>query len=540
MTVLTEAVTLTALQLRDDAEVLDALSGSVAAAEARALHGYARQCRRAACDLGRAAYAMEACQGNRPAANRISMRPRPVTEIAEDPAAVIARVAHGIRRASLRLTSVLTHPDLARQLWRSPRRAVHAWARLLAALTDPGGLGYSVSAVRRDERLPHRPTLLADAYETPMRVLAGLAAYAGTVTGQESLAARVAVLAMRLRMADIVDDHPEMTEYEPLRRLIDALFDDRQLDAVRAFRQIQRDRGTETAIALLAPAFTELGATLALLDENPFNDRFGWNVLVGERVTVEPLAGVNLDRVAGFDTGAGRAELMAAPPELSIGVGIADYMDAIATLGTRGLIAIHETRGPDGVPRYLLLAPGMAVGAPRQESPQDLVGAINNVLRPDSPYTRAIMKALLHAGVPGGVDLALVGHSEGGAAVMNLAGNAGFCARHTVTHVIAIGAPIDAKRAIDRRTKVASIVNSHDFVPTLDGLNIRSMGGEPRGWYMREYTDDTHEFPACHSARAYAKNLRVDVPDAATHIDAMLAAHRGEPMRTLVYCLSDD
>lgn len=80
-----------------------------------------------------------------------------------------------------------------------------------------------------------------------------------------------------------------------------------------------------------------------------------------------------------------------------------------------------------------------AMGALRLDSPQDLVGAINNTLKLDSPYTRTLIKAMLHTGIPDGVELALVRPGEGGGGITNPADNAGFCARYTVTHGIMIG-----------------------------------------------------------------------------------------------------
>ena len=150
----------------------------------------------------------------------------------------------------------------------------------------------------------------------------------------------------------------------------------------------------------------------------------------------------------------------------------------------------------------------MRAGRPDGDSPQDLLGAFSSAVLDSSPYSRALAKAVADYGLPQGAELALVGHSAGGAAIMNLAQDAEFCARYTVTHVVAVGSPVDFKRPADPRTWVASVTNQHDIVPTLDGQGAGNCFDLHPDWYVVDYFDSTHLFPLCHSIEHYLRQPR--------------------------------
>ena len=62
----------------------------------------------------------------------------------------------------------------------------------------------------------------------------------------------------------------------------------------------------------------------------------------------------------------------------------------------------------------------------------------------------------------------IVGHSLGGITAMNLACELDFVSTYRLTHVIAVGSPIDNKRPVDPMTQIVSLVNEHDVIPGLD------------------------------------------------------------------------
>ncbi|MEU0568507.1 hypothetical protein ABZ297_24425, partial [Nonomuraea sp. NPDC005983] len=393
---------------------------------------------------------------------------------------------------------------------------------LLRAITHGKGLGYAPTGGR----------------------LVTLAAKLGAMAGAESLAVRVLATSLRLRIAAVAADHPELASDPMLDRLIEAAAADRDLEAVRALRALLKDRGAVRALSQLAPIFGEVLALRALLDENPLNDATAWLIATGKGyATADPITGMSNRAVAALDTGEGaarRIDLSAAETaRLSPQGSLLGFLRNISAIGATGRALIQSVEGPDGVVRHIVQAPGMRAGRPADDSPQDLLGAFSSAVLASSPYSRALAKAVDDYDLPQGAELALIGHSAGGAAVMNLAQDAAFCARYTVTHAVAVGSPIDFKTAADPRTWVASITNQHDIVPTLDGQGAGSCFDLHPDWYVVDYYDATHLFPLCHSIEHYIANIADDLPEARRRIDGRLAPYRGPVVRSQAYLLSD-
>lgn len=410
----------------------------------------------------------------------------------------VVDVAEGIRAVSARTSTTLFTPALTASARRRPRTGLPAQWALLRALTGKQGLGGS--AITAPKGMGH--------------VLGA----AGEVLGRESLAALVAVTSLRLRIAAVLVDHPEFVRDPGMRRLTEAVTTDKDLAAVRSLRALFRDQGAQRALSGLAPLMAELLAIRALLDEDPHNDETGWALATGRELSADPLHGVSAAHLAGLDQGEGAAEAVALTDQerqvIATKGSFLGFLRNIEMLSTNGRILLQNVRGPDGVVRYVLQAPGMAPGRPRTDSPQDFVGAWRNLFLPDSPYTRSILLALRDYGIPRGADLALIGHSEGGIAVMNLAQSEEFCRTYRVTHVVAVGSPVDNKKPADPRTWVASITNQHDIVPVLDGRGAGSAFDPHPNWYEVDYTGPTHEFPLCHMLHEYIEHLRTVVPEA--------------------------
>ncbi|MFF9587283.1 acetoacetate decarboxylase family protein [Streptomyces achromogenes] len=435
----------------------------------------------------------------------------------------VVDVAEGIRAVSARTSTALFTPALTASARRRPRTGLPAQWALLRALTSKQGLGGS--AITAPKGMGH--------------VLGA----AGEVLGRESLAALVAVTSLRLRIAAVLVDHPEFERDPGMRRLTEAVTADKDLAAVRSLRALFRDQGAQRALSGLAPLMAELLAIRALLDEDPHNDETGWALATGRELSADPLHGVSAAHLAGLDKGEGAAEAVTLTDQerqvIATKGSFLGFLRNIEMLSTNGRILLQNVRGPDGVVRYVLQAPGMAPGRPRTDSPQDFVGAWRNLFLPDSPYTRAILLALRDYGIPRGADLALIGHSEGGIAVMNLAQSEEFCRTYRVTHVVAVGSPVDNKKPADPRTWVASITNQHDIVPVLDGRGAGSAFDPHPNWYEVDYTGPTHEFPLCHMLHEYIEHLRTVVPDARERVDEALTPYRGPVVRTQAYQLKD-
>ncbi|ARZ71250.1 hypothetical protein SMD11_5671 [Streptomyces albireticuli] len=456
-------------------------------------------------------------------------RAEPGAPAGEEPAgldglAAVARSLSGtagvIRDAGRVLTAVATDPALLRSLGRSPRSGARALFALTRTLVAPTGLGYAPDGAG------------------PGRV----ARLGGVLTSRASLAVDVAVTALKLRIRLCAVRHPEFVEEGPVRRMLIAVEADKQLLALRILRENVRAQGGARTLAALAPCLAEVLAWNALVDENPFNDEAAWHVVQGTRPDSDPLLGTRISTWARWDRGAGRAVAEPPDPELLAGFdnggGVTAHLRNLAAIGNDGRMIVQRVKGPDGVTRYVALLPGMALGLPRNPTPQDLVGAVTAVGRNDSPYTRAVRKALALT-VPDGAEIALVGHSQGGIAAMNLTELGEVNDRWRLARVVAVGSPIDFKRPRDPRTKVVSLVNEHDVVPNLEGRSPASVFPVPADWLEFTWVDPTHDFPQCHNVDVYAQSLDKVVPEARDRVDDLLAPFRGHVEETVVLRLHD-
>jgi hypothetical protein len=443
-------------------------------------------------------------------------------ELLRHAAAEIAEVAGKIRETSVRATAALTDGAVASATFRAPRAGLNAQRSLIRALTNHAGLGFAPAGGRLG---------------TP-------AARLGEMIGQESLAVLILVTSLRLRIAALTLAHPELTKDPLLRHLIEAVNADRDLEAMRALRALFKQRGAAKALSGIAPVFAEITSLKALLDENPLNDAAAWAIATGKaQPPADPVTGFPNRVIALLDRGAGAARPIELDPceahKIRNEGSLIAFLDNIRVVGSTGRMLIQSVSGPDGVTRYAVQAPGMQVGRPRNDSPQDLVGAFRSTLLDDSPYTGAIIKAIEHFEVPEGAEIALIGHSAGGAAIMNVAQNAEFCRRYKVTHVVAVGSPIDFKTPADPRTWVSSITNRHDLIPSLDGQGAGNCFDLHPDWCVVDYTDPTHDFPACHGIEHYLANIENDLPEAREYIDDRLTPYHGSATRSQAYRLLD-
>ncbi|MDP9867752.1 MULTISPECIES: hypothetical protein [Streptosporangium] len=201
-------------------------------------------------------------------------------------AAELARTAEEIREICARTTAALTAAAT-----RSPGfpSGIH-WS-LLRALTNRGGLGYAFEGGR----------------------FGGPAARLGALAGRSSLATLVAVTSLRLRIAGVLHQHPELAADPVMRRLLDAVGADRDTEAVRAIRALFREKRTVRAVSDIAPIFGEVLAMRALFDDNPFNDQSGRPAAADRGPAAEPLPGLPGGATRRRDGGEGAAGTACAP-----------------------------------------------------------------------------------------------------------------------------------------------------------------------------------------------------------------------------------
>ncbi|MFC5749818.1 hypothetical protein [Actinomadura rugatobispora] len=434
----------------------------------------------------------------------------------------LAEIATTLREVSRRATAAATDGAVYGSLHRAPAAGARAQRAVLRAVTDRRGLGYTVTG----------------------GPVGALGSKLGGMAGTRSLAVRMMTTSLRLRIAAVCLDNPELVTDPLLARLHEAVAAEREMDALRALCALVKDRGTARALTAIAPIFSEFLALRALLDRNPLNDRTAWLIAGGEAVaTADPITGLSNRAIAALDVGEGAARRTEPGPEESARLGthgsLLGFLTNILVVGPTGRALVQTVTGPDGTRRHIVQVPGMRIGNPDLESPADLLGAFSSTLRDSAPFSRALAKAIDDYGVPAGEEVALIGHSAGGAAVMNLAQDPEFCARHTVTHVVAVGSPIDFKRPVSPDTWVASITNQHDLIPSLDGQGAGSCFDLHPDWYVVDYTDPAHVFPACHSIEHYTANITKDLPEVRAHLDEQLRPYQGPVVRSQLYRLYD-
>ncbi|MER6464060.1 hypothetical protein ABT278_26850 [Streptomyces sp. NPDC001228] len=446
----------------------------------------------------------------------------PAEEVLRECALDVVDVAEGIREVCARTSSVLFAPALTASARRRPRTGCAARWALLRALTDRQGLG-GAAVVAPDG-------------------VGRLLGAAGEALGRESLAAQVAVASLRLRIAAVLLGHPEFAQDPGMRRLTAAVGADPDSEAVRALRALLKDRDARRSLAGLTPVLTELLAVHGLLGEDPVSDETAWALAAGRELAADPARRVSAahPRAPGAPDGAVRA----VEPSVREAVGFAAegsllaFLRGLDSLEAEDRVLIQEVRGPDGVLRFVVQAPGTTPGRPRGCVPPDFADAWRDLFTTDSPYSRSILLAIRHHGVPRGADLALVGHGEGGTALLNLAADEEFCRAYRVTHVVTVGTPAGRREPADPRTWLAAVTDRHDIVPSADGSAAAARGPHPNR-YRADCTGPDPEFPRSHLLSVYVDHLETVVPQVARDIDAALTRYRGPVERSRVYRLGD-
>ncbi|MCX5409402.1 hypothetical protein OHA37_36805 [Streptomyces sp. NBC_00335] len=434
---------------------------------------------------------------------------------------LLADAALTAKQAGAELTGALSSWRVGLEALRRPAWALGTAVSCARALTSPAGLGFGANG----------------------GVAGELARIAGNLTYRRPAAVAMAVDAFALRIRAIASDHPNLDS--PLaRRLTDAMVAGNRLEALRATHALVERLGVTRALTTMSPVIMELSALLGLLDENPVNDEFSWVTLAGGVPVTDPFLGLPSTLLKYLNPGPGRAERADADSILdkvlaASGNDIVSYVNDIGALGNHGLVLLRRIECADGVVRHVLLLPGTSFGLLSNSTPQDLVGAFDGLLRTDTTYTRAARKLLVRAGVPAGSELMIVGHSLGGMTAMNLAADVEVSSRYQLTHVIAVGSPIDGKRPADHTTRVISLVNNHDVIPMIDGRGPASPNDIPASWVELAWLDESYDYPLSHAPQAYSDTLRGPMAHHRETVNALIGAYDGRIVGNQPYMLRD-
>ncbi|WP_344672009.1 hypothetical protein, partial [Catenulispora yoronensis] len=367
---------------------------------------------------------------------------------------------------------------------------------------------------------------------------------AAVLTGRRALPTRMVDDALRLLVEAAAFDNPDLST-PVVRRLIAAVAAGNPVAAALAWRGLIRELGLTRSMSVLAPVSMELLAWNALTDVNPGNDDAAWATLAGGSQHQDPVVGLPVAWLGRLNRGAGRAypvepdRILRRVLDRADAGDIVSYIDDIAAIGNHGLVLVRRIECADGQTRHALLMPGTSFARLSNPTPQDCVGVFDNLFRTDTTYTRSACKALEAAGVPPGSEVMLVGHSLGGITALNIAADPHTAATYRITHVVAIGSPIDNKRAADPTTAVLSLANEFDVFPSLDGRGPACPVPVPDSWTELTWRDDTCDFPLCHAPQTYASSLRHLVPEMRTAANRLISPYAGVIVANQPYAVRD-
>ncbi|WP_264030563.1 hypothetical protein [Cellulosimicrobium sp. SH8] len=155
--------------------------------------------------------------------------------------------------------------------------------------------------------------------------------------------------------------------------------------------------------------------------------------------------------------------------EVRVPAGVEDLIGGVTDAygAGDGVVRLTTLDTPSG-PRVIVSVPGTQPWDPRAgANPVDLTGNLVSAGGGTSTMTAAVELAMRVAGVPPGAEVLLVGHSQGGLTVAELASDPAIVSRFSVTDVVTFGAPVDGV-VVDPRVSVLALQHANDLVPRLD------------------------------------------------------------------------
>ncbi len=132
-----------------------------------------------------------------------------------------------------------------------------------------------------------------------------------------------------------------------------------------------------------------------------------------------------------------------------------------------GVVRVTTVDTPDG-PRVIVSIPGTENWNPLAgDNPMDLTGNLVTAGGGRSTMTEAVELAMANANIPPDAQVLLIGHSQGGMTVADLASDADFVSKYNVTNAVTFGSPVDSDH-FDPRVNVLEMQHFGDVVPMLD------------------------------------------------------------------------
>jgi hypothetical protein len=132
-----------------------------------------------------------------------------------------------------------------------------------------------------------------------------------------------------------------------------------------------------------------------------------------------------------------------------------------------GNVRVTTIDSPEG-PRVIVSIPGTQPWNPLAgDNPMDVTGNFVTAGGGRSTMTEAVVLAMQNANIPPGAEVMLVGHSQGGMTVADLASDSAFVSEYNVTNAVTFGSPIDSNH-IDPSVSVLEMQHRSDVVPRLD------------------------------------------------------------------------
>lgn len=160
---------------------------------------------------------------------------------------------------------------------------------------------------------------------------------------------------------------------------------------------------------------------------------------------------------------------VSAPPD------IAALLDRIPE-GSAGIRIEKYTAG--GTARWIVYIEGTAFGDSDPSQTRDMQSNFGALADQPNAAQTAVERAMKHAGIRGGDQVMLVGHSQGGRVAANIAGTGAF----HVVECVTIGAPLEA---VSSRVPMLVLQNDGDLIPETAGgvvpaSNVTAVNLTPR------------------------------------------------------------
>ncbi|MGP9539756.1 hypothetical protein ACT3SP_17275 [Brachybacterium sp. AOP43-C2-M15] len=225
----------------------------------------------------------------------------------------------------------------------------------------------------------------------------------------------------------------------------------------RILERSLRCRSESTALRAHAKAQESASAAGGALRQFSTGELLG--ELLGSRIDAPEGFGTRTTPydVPGDDIAPIRPEDITHQDDLTVPTSIADMLTNLDHVAREqddheATIRIQAIEGPDGETRYVVYVPGSkgsmlnTIGMTDVNgNPFDWNQNPGALLGQSTDSSRAVQAAMEAAGIPYGADVALVGHSQGGIAVSNLAADPSFNGGPdgwNVTDVITVGSPV--------------------------------------------------------------------------------------------------